>query len=756
MARREAIFSVKVDSDDAIKDVKKLDQDMTHLAETIGVEVSGSISAMEDRLYEMALAGDTTSKEFQELQQQTAKYKQIVIETDRSIDALAEQGRGLSSALSLAEGTVAGFQAFTGISALLGDENEELLATITKLQSAQGVLNSIEILKQQLQQNSIKLTQVQTRVQKLYNSAVGNGTKAMQGFRKALLVTGIGALIVGIIALIENWDKLKESILGVNKSQQLLNETAKQSAEAIADELSASDKLQKTLNDETKTREEKVKAVKQLQEQYPNLLANVDAEKTSIEDINKALELNVKLTRLKAQQDAIAELRTEEFKNQLNAQIDAQTENNETLLSWTLGLTDSELAQKSRTAQTLADINASKEQVQVLDDLDSEIQKQIDSLKDLGAVDGEEFNKAKENSKSLADQRKKANEEYNQMLLDQANLREELRRLTLSAEELEEIAIADKYDTMFERAKGNAELEKEILANQERELNELFAKRQQAEEQRQAELNQIQIDAQNELNDQLSMIQDEYLTEDKQKEINAVTDKYFELITIAEQNGLDTAMLKERQEKELADIEDKYRNEKLAKDQEARDKQVEMFNEYANSISGGLESLDNLNQLVTTIQLQRAEGNEARQEQIQKKSFERNKKIQIGIATIQGIQGVINALTAQSVLPEPFASIQRGINAGVVATATASNIAKIKAQKYQGGASSVSAGGGTSAGAGASSFAISDNTSSEQTFLNADGSQQVGNKTTAKVIVTETDISKTQNDVQAIETKSTF
>ena len=99
--RKEAIFKVSIDGDDAIKDVKTLNRDMTDLADTIEVEVSGSISAMEDRLYELALAGEQNTKEFKDLQAQTAKYKQIVIETDRSIDALAEQGRGLSSALAL-------------------------------------------------------------------------------------------------------------------------------------------------------------------------------------------------------------------------------------------------------------------------------------------------------------------------------------------------------------------------------------------------------------------------------------------------------------------------------------------------------------------------------------------------------------------------------------------------------------------------------------------------------------------------------
>ena len=756
MARKESIFTMRVDSDDAIKDIKKLDQDMTHLAQTIGVEVSGSISAMEDKLYEMALAGDTTSKEFIQLQKQTAKYKQVIIETDRSIDALAEQGRGLSTALSLAEGTVAGFQAFTGVTALMGSENEELLSTITKLQGAQGILNSIEVIKQQIQNNSIKLTQAQTFVQKLYNRAVGDGSKAMQGFRKALLLTGIGALIIGIGLLVENWDKLKGAILGTNKAQDLQNQTMKKAVEGIASELSASDKLKKTLNDESKTRKEKVEAVKKLQAEYPNLLGNIDAEKTSIQDINKALELNVQLLRIKAQQDAVNELRTEEFKNQINAQVDAQTDNNNTLLSWTLGLTNSELAQKSRTAQTNADINASKKQVEVLDELDASLEKQAKKLRESGATDTAVTVTKVNNSNSLADARKKANEDYNNMLLAQSELEEELRRLNLTQSELEEIAILDKFDSLVEKAGDSQELIKQINQQAEIELNKLFAKRRAEEDAIKKQADDLEIARKNELLDTIADIEEEHLTSSKDRELNEVNDKYFNLITLAEQYGENTVILEDARLKAIAEVEDKYRLESETKEKDTQQKRSDFFNAYAETVTNGLNSLNNLNDLVTTIQLSNAEGNEAKQEQIQRKSFERNKKIQIGIATIQGIQGVINSLTATSILPEPYASIQKGINAVAVATATASNIAKIKATSFGGGGGGTPSmgGGSVSAGASASSFSISDDTSSAQTNLNQNGT--VNNGGVQKVIVTESDISQTQNSINAIEVKSTF
>lgn len=749
MARKEVVFGMKIDGDDAIKDIKTMNKELEELSDGF-VEVSSDISLMEDKLYSMALAGEQNTKEFKQLQEQTAKYKQIVIETDRSIDALAEQGRGLSSALAIGETTVAGFQAFTGVTALMGSENEELLETITKLQAAQGVLNSIEVIKQQLQNNSIKITQAQTFVQKLYNTAVGNGTKAMQGFRKALLFSGIGAVIAGITLLITHWDDLTAAIFGNSEAQKLNNEVMKTAVSGIADELSASDKLQKTLNNEQKTREEKVEAVKELQAQYPNLLSNVDAEKDGIDKINEALILNTKLVRLKAQAEAVAELRAEEFKKQTEELIDAQTGQNESFFTSVLAIADESAAKTLNTAQTKVNIKATQEQINALDDLDETLQKQIESLKESGAVDGEETEKKIDNTKKLADARKKAQDDYNRMLLDQAELEEELRRMRLDAEELEEIAIADKYDKLFERAEGNAELERQVLEAQEVELNALFEKRLQAEQQRQIEVNNMNEALRQESLDRIALAEEEFLTSEKQKEINAVTDKYFELITLAEQNGENTLILKEAQEQAIAAIEDKYREEAIQKDKEAGQKRKEAFDSYVGAIGQGLNAVTELSNTVTEIQLQNARGNAVEEEKIRKKAFERNKKLQIATAIINGIQSVQAALT----LPPPVSYVLAGLN-GALAVA---NVVKIAQSKYEGGSGSAgSISAATPSGAGAGSFSIGDNTNSDQTFLNADGTQQGDNKAPVqKVIVTETDITDTQNNVNSIDVKSTF
>lgn len=72
--------------------------------------LTGRIGELEDRLYELALAGETNSDKFREIQAEVVKMKQAVIETDKATDALAEN-KGIS-----------------GFAGLIGETGERLLA----------------------------------------------------------------------------------------------------------------------------------------------------------------------------------------------------------------------------------------------------------------------------------------------------------------------------------------------------------------------------------------------------------------------------------------------------------------------------------------------------------------------------------------------------------------------------------------------------------------------------------------------------
>ena len=154
--------------------------------------------------------------------------------------------------------------------------------------------------------------------------------------------------------------------------------------------------------------------------------------------------------------------------------------------------------------------------------------------------------------------------------------------------------------------------------------------------------------------------------------------------------------------------------------------------------SASIGALSALNKAATDTALLNAAGDEEKKEKIRKASFEREKKLNIAMALINGSQAVLAGF-AQGGLP-------MAIVAGVTAAA---QLAAIVATTYQGGGSVKEVGntapvdpsGAGGAGGGAQINAVT-NTS---TIL---GNQQV--------YVTETDITNTQNNVSVIEESATF
>ena len=96
----------------------------------------------EDRLYELALAGDTTSKEYQGLLNKVGEYRKVQIQTDLAVDGAATTlGQKLGGALN---GATSGFAATQGAMALFGTENEALEKSLLKVQAALAIQQGVQ------------------------------------------------------------------------------------------------------------------------------------------------------------------------------------------------------------------------------------------------------------------------------------------------------------------------------------------------------------------------------------------------------------------------------------------------------------------------------------------------------------------------------------------------------------------------------------------------------------------------------------
>ncbi len=96
----------------------------------------------EDRLYELSLAGDTASKEYQELLKNVGNYRKTQIQTDLAVDQAAQtMSQKLGGALT---GATSGFAAVQGAMALVGSESEALEQTLLKVQGALALQQGVQ------------------------------------------------------------------------------------------------------------------------------------------------------------------------------------------------------------------------------------------------------------------------------------------------------------------------------------------------------------------------------------------------------------------------------------------------------------------------------------------------------------------------------------------------------------------------------------------------------------------------------------
>jgi len=177
----------------------------------------------------------------------------------------------------------------------------------------------------------------------------------------------------------------------------------------------------------------------------------------------------------------------------------------------------------------------------------------------------------------------------------------------------------------------------------------------------------------------------------------------------------------------------------------------------------GVTSLQNLSDIYFLFKTQNLEKGSKAELDAAKKQFNINKALQIASATIAGVQGVQNALTSSSILPEPLATAFRIANAVTVGIASAANIAKIAASKFDSGG-----GGGATGGGGAAptmppipappTIATSNNNTNQTTAFDESGKNLDFKQPTINVTATVgvDEIANKTNRVSVLEQQSTF
>lgn len=484
------------DLSDATEEVARSMDKSATFAQRYGEELqplTTRIGEAEDRLYELALAGDKTSQEYQDLLETVSRYRQVQIQTDQVVDGASQtMAQKLGGSIG---GVTAGFELAQGAAGAFGVESEKLQETLLKVQSASAIAQGFQGIKEAIP--SFK--------------ALGQSAKnALQGIKAGVAATGIGLLLVAVGTLVAYWDEIKEAVGGVSDEQDRLNQQAEKNVaiqQAKLDALNGQDNVLKLQGkSEREIAELKIKQLDalliaseaQLEQQRNTKKAEVEATKRNFDILKIVAKAGAEMSALS--------LRL------LVAPIDAVLET-ANLVSETLGLgkisatnINKEITKLTEAASEglskfIFDPNeVAKESNETIKETKNSIEKIKNERAGLQLSIKAIDDKALEDKKKNADEAAKAEEEAKKKqleIINQANqnriaaeneLNNSLEEIvnrnyenTLSQQEQEIRAVEAKYFELETLAKGNADALKDIEIAKLNEINDVNLKYQEIE-----------------------------------------------------------------------------------------------------------------------------------------------------------------------------------------------------------------------------------------------------------------------------------
>lgn len=153
---------------------------------------------------------DSGSKEYSDTLAAIADKTRDLNDLNRLIRNSAQDlGQMLTNTSKVISGCVAGFSAAQAAMGLFGSESEDLQKTMLKVQQAIQLVQGLEGLE-----DLTKTLPALSANFRMVTTSVKGFVAGLSGVKKALLATGLGALVVVIGELVANWDKITQAVSG--------------------------------------------------------------------------------------------------------------------------------------------------------------------------------------------------------------------------------------------------------------------------------------------------------------------------------------------------------------------------------------------------------------------------------------------------------------------------------------------------------------------------------------------------------------
>ena len=603
MAQVEEVKILQVDTSKSVQSVRELRKSMKELDNAF---ISGKMSEEE------------YMEQTKQLESQLFAVTDAHKDAKLSINDFGVQMKNVATVGKAVTGALTGIQA--GMNAL-GLESSGIAEQISKLQNLQALTEAFGALKD----DGIKAFNG-------LKDALGSATKGLSGFKKALIGTGIGAIVVAIGLLIANFDELNNWIKNVTGGALDLTKVF--------------DGLKGIFENIGPT----LKSFGNLVLQY--LLAPF----RTVIDTAKGLG-NIFQNLFKGDFDGVkkaAEDMSSNIKSNFTAIGDAAKDFGSTIAEgYTNGVKKAEekVAQKAKEEAAKKAEEYKKQQNEILNQRKATLDAELAYQK---ATHDKEWSSSQEYKNKLESY-------YNELL--------GLYSRTYGEESLEYKKVLTEKITSL----------RDFITNEEQAI--IDANNKKLEEERKRTEEELKIAEQRE-KDKQKLIEslDGYgLTgvEKYQKELDDLKAKYDEEYKLLAGNLEAQALLQQKYADDVAAVHQKV----------AEDSNTALEEQYA-KVQDRIGKANQLASFATSMLDSFADA----QDKTTKEGFEKSKKMQVASATIQMLQGIATAISgAFTTKTGPWDIILAAAQAASIAVAGGIQINKIKQQKFDGGSTSISA-----------------------------------------------------------------
>jgi hypothetical protein len=256
----EIVFKTTVDTGNSVSAINNVDKalkEVDQTAKSTGTDVNKSFEDLNKKVESgeltvrqltkavreyatIAVQAAEDSPVGQEAIKRAGELKDRLGDLQTTINAAANDGRNMQTALQVGQGVASGYAVAQGAMALFGNESKDLQKTLVKLQAVQAVLVGLEEIRAILEKESLvrikaKLVwdKVKVASEYAYTTAIGTSTGALKLARLAMLALPIVAIIAGIVAIAGAMGAFSSSTEDARLKQKALNEEMKKDVEQM-------------------------------------------------------------------------------------------------------------------------------------------------------------------------------------------------------------------------------------------------------------------------------------------------------------------------------------------------------------------------------------------------------------------------------------------------------------------------------------------------------------------------------------------